>query len=171
MDAIEAIMTRRSIRAFTDEPVPEETVEVLIGAAMAAPSAMNEQPWHFVVVREEKARERLSTVSKWAGPMARAPVGIIVCGDTAALHYPGTIYWVYDCAAALENMLVAANALGLGAVWLGVDPWPERAAVVREVVAVPDGVEVLGMVALGFPAETKPPADRYDETRVHRERW
>ncbi len=171
MDAIEAIMTRRSIRTFSEQPIPAETVEVLLRAAMAAPSAMNEQPWHFVVVEDASSRERLSTVSQYAKPLARAPLGIVVCGDTSVLHYPGTIYWIFDCAAALENLLIAANALGLGAVWLGVQPWPERAAAVREAVVLPEGVEPLAMVALGFPAEAKPPADRYDAARVHRERW
>ncbi len=171
MDAIDAIMTRRSIRTFTDDPVPAETVERLLRAAMAAPSAMNEQPWHFVVVEDAHTRERLSTMSQYAKPVARAPLGIVVCGDTTALHYPGTIYWVFDCSAALENLLVAANALGLGAVWLGVQPWPERVAAVREAIGIPEHVEPLGIVALGVPAETKPPSDRYDGARVHHERW
>ena len=103
--------------------------------------------------------------------MAGASVGIVVCGDTGVLKHPGTIYWVFDCVAALENVLVAANALELGAVWLGVQPWPERSAAVRDAVGLPDGVEPLGMVAIGVPAESKPPGDRFDETRVHRERW
>ncbi len=171
MDAIEAITTRRSIRKYADRPVPSDVVELLLRAAMAAPSAFNEQPWHFVVVEDRRVRKRLSTISPYAGPMARAPLGIVVCGDTAALKHPGTIYWVFDCVAALENLLVAANSTGLGAVWLGIQPWPERVAAVRGLVAIPEGVEPLGMVALGWPAESKPPGDRYDESRVHRERW
>ena len=171
MDAIEAIMSRRSIRRFTDESIPAETIEALLRAAMAAPSAFNEQPWHFVVVRDAEARRRLSTISPYAGPMAGASVGVVVCGDTAALKNPGTIYWVYDCVAALENLLIAADAVGLGAVWLGIQPWTERVEAVRDVTSLPEGVEPLGMVALGFPAESKEPADRFDEARVHDETW
>ena len=171
MEAIEAILARRSIRKFSADPVAEEDLELLLRAAMAAPSAFNERPWHFVVVRDASMRERLSQISEWSGPMAGAQVGVVVCGDTEALRKPGTVYWIFDCAAALENMLIAANGRGLGAVWLGIHPTPERIDSVRELLGLPEHVEPLGMVALGWPAEDKPPAERYDESRIHSERW
>ena len=171
MDAIEAILTRRSIRKFTADPVTDDDLELVLRAAMSAPSAFNEQPWHFVVARDSKTRKRLSRISKWSKPMAGAQVGIVVCGDTEALRKPGTVYWIFDCAAALENSLIAANARGLGAVWLGIHPTPERIDAVRELLDLPDQVAPLGMIALGWPAESKEPAERYDETHVHKERW
>jgi len=171
VETIEAILARRSIRKFSADPVAEEDLELLLRAAMAAPSAFNERPWHFVVVRDASTRARLSQISEWSGPMAGAQVGVVVCGDTEALRRPGTVYWIFDCAAALENMLVAAVGRGLGAVWLGIHPTPERIDAVRELLALPEHVEPLGMVALGWPAENKPPAERYDESRIHSERW
>ncbi len=171
MEAIEAILTRRSIRKFSTDPVGREELELLLAAAMSAPSAFNERPWHFVVVRDAPMRERLSQISEWSGPMAGAQVGVVVCGDTEALRRPGTVYWIFDCAAALENMLIAATGRGLGAVWLGIHPTPERVDSVRELLGLPEHVEPLGMVALGWPAEDKPPAERYDESRIHSEHW
>jgi nitroreductase len=170
MDALDALLTRRSIRRYTDEPVTDEQVETLLRAAMAAPTAFNQRSWRFVVVRDPEVRTALSQASKYAGPLAAAPVAIVVCGDTRAEQHPG-IYWVQDCTAALENLLTAANAMGLGAVWIGVHPWADRAAAVREAIGLPDGVEPLASVAVGHPAETKPPAQRYDPELVHAERW
>lgn len=171
MDALQSLTTRRSIRKFTRQTVDDNVLELLLRAAMAAPSAFNEQPWHFVVARNAETLLKLSTVSPYAGPMAKATLGIIVCGETARLRYPDSNYWIFDCVAAMENLLVAANGLGLGAVWLGIQPWPERIDAVRAISGVPDGVEPLGMAAIGWPDETKPPADRYDESRVHIEQW
>jgi len=171
MDAIEAILTRRSIRKFSADRVAEHDVEMLLRAAMAAPSAFNERPWHFVVVREHETLGSLSRISEWSGPMAGAQAGVVVCGDTSALRKPGTVYWMIDCAAALENALIAAHARGLGAVWLGIHPTPERIDAVRDLLGLPEQVEPLGMIAVGWPGEAKPPGNRYDEARVHRERW
>ncbi len=171
MDALESLTTRRSIRKFTRQPVGDDSLELLLRAAMAAPSAFNEQPWHFVVARNAETLKGLSVVSPYAGPMARATLGIIVCGETARLRYPDSNYWIFDCVAAMENLLVAANGLGLGAVWLGIQPWPERIDAVRAIARLPEGVEPLGMAAIGWPDEQKLPADRYDESRVHAEQW
>lgn len=170
MDARTAILTRRSIRRYTGQPVTDEQVEGVLHAAMAAPSAFNQQSWRFVVVRDPDVRASLSRASKHAGMIADAPVAIVVCGDTTAERHPGT-YWVQDCTAALENLLVAANAEGLGAVWVGVHPWEDRAAAVAEAVGLPSHVLPLATVALGWPAESKPPADRYDARFVHTDRW
>jgi nitroreductase len=171
METLDALMTRRSIRRFRDEPVPEETIEQLLRAAMAAPSAFNEQAWRFVVVTESDTLEELSRATAYAGPMAGAAVGVVVCGDLSAERHPGRGYWTLDCSAAMENLLVAANGSGLGAVWLGVYPWQDRAENVRTILGLPDDIEPLGMAAIGWPAEEKEPASRYDESYVHRERW
>ncbi len=169
MDALDALLGRRSIRTYADAPVTDEQLEVLLRAAMAAPSAGNQQPWRFIVVRDGAQRHALAGATPYAGMIGRAPVGIVVCGDTRDEKHPG--YWVQDCSAAIENLLVAAHAIGLGAVWIGVYPVEERVANVRRICGVPDGVVPMSMVALGHPAEVKPPAERYEPAFVHEERW
>ena len=170
LDAITALLTRRSIRRFTDEPVAREQVDTLLACAMAAPTGYNEQSWRFVVVRDAERREELSAASNWGGMARNAPVVVVVCGDAAAERHPGQ-YWVQEAAAALENMLIAAHALGLGAVWIGLHPRPERVAPVRLLLGLPPSVEPLGMIALGYPAETKAPSSRMDWNKVHYESW
>ncbi len=169
MNCLDAIMTRRSIRTYTDQAVTEEQTDTILRAAMAAPSAGNQQSWRFIVVTEADQRSELSKTTPYAKMLADAPLGIVVCGDTRTEKHPG--YWVQDCSAAIENALVAANSLGLGAVWLGVHPIAERADNVRKVLGLPEGVEPLAMLAIGHPAETKPAADRFEPAFVHHERW
>jgi nitroreductase len=169
VDAIEAIMTRRSVRSFSDEPVSDEEAQVVLQAAMAAPSATNEQPWHFVVVRDRAVLERLSRATLYARPLAAAPLGLVVCADKRAVRYPG--FWVIDCAAAIENALVAAHAIGLGGVWIGVHPVPPFREAVRRVVGLPRRIVPHSLVALGHPQRVPEPVDRFDATRLHEDRW
>jgi nitroreductase len=169
MEAVEAILTRRSVRAFTDEPVSAEELEVVLRAAMAAPSATNEQPWRFVVVRDRAVLDRLAKATPFAGALARAPLGIVVCGDKRAGRFPG--FWVIDCAAAIENALLAAHATGLGGVWIGVHPVPPFVQAVRRIVRPPRHVAPMSMIALGHPAESKPAAERFEQAFVHEEGW
>jgi nitroreductase len=169
MDCMDALMSRRSIRNYTAEPVTDEQIETLLRAAMAAPSAGNQQSWRFVVVTEATQRELLSQATPYSAMIARAPVAIVVCGDTRAEKHLG--YWVQDCSAAIENLLLAAHAIGLGAVWIGVHPIAERAQNVRVACEIPEGVEPMSMIALGNPVENKPPSERYEPAHVHRERW
>ncbi len=169
MDAVEAIMGRRSIRTYADEPVTDEQLDTVLRAAMAAPSAGNQQPWRFIVVRDETQRRVLAQATPYAGMIARAPVGLVICGDTREEKHPG--YWVQDCSAAIENLLIAAHAIGLGAVWIGVYPVEERVENVRRACGVPAGVFPMSMIALGHPGEAKPSVDRYEPAYVHAERW
>ena len=169
MDALTAIMTRRSTRQFTDEPVTAEQLETLLRAAMAAPSAGNQQPWRFVIARDEETRARLAVATQYASPVGRAPVGIVVLADTRDNKHPG--YWVQDCSAAVENLLLAAHAIGLGGVWIGVHPHEDREANVREIVEAPEGFAALCMIAVGHPAGPGPEVDRFRAERVRDERW
>jgi len=169
MDALDALMTRRSVREFTDEPVTPAELETLLRAAMAAPSAGNQQPWRFVVTQDPKQLLRLSTATPYAAPMARATLGIVVLADTRENRHPG--YWVQDCSAAVENLLIAARASGLGGVWIGVHPLPEREAAVREIVEAPDGFAALCMLAVGHPAGPAPQVERYRAEWVRSDRW
>ena len=140
-DLLQLIMTRTSIRAFLDRPVPDETVEQLLKAAMAAPSAKNSQPWAFVVVRDRALLEKLGASLPNAKMTATAPVAVVVCGVLdKALPGEAHDYWIQDAAAATENFLLAVHALGLGAVWTGVHPISERIRILKDALRLPDGV-------------------------------
>lgn len=169
MDALEAIRTRHSVRRFTDEPVTDAELETVLRAAMAAPSATNEQPWRFVVVRDRAVLDRLAKATPFAGALARANAGIVVLGDRKPGRFPG--FWVIDCSAAIENALLAAHAIGLGAVWIGVHPVAPFVYGVRRIVHPPRRVVPMSMIALGHPAEARPPVDRYRPEWVHADEW
>jgi nitroreductase len=165
---MQAILTRRSIRRYTPEQVSDEAVQQLLQAAMSAPTAAA-QPYHFVVVRDRTVLSAVSDFHPHAAMLKSASVGILVCGDPTIETREGR--WVLDCAAATENMLIAANAMGLGACWVGIYPVEERIQGMRKLLGVPEHVVPLSMVSLGFPAEKKPPPDRFKPERVHHERW
>ena len=169
MDAIEAILTRRSIRSFRDEPVSEDLIETLLRAAMAAPSAGNQQPWQFVVIRDRAILDAIPTVHPHAKMALEAPLAIVVCGDATLDKHKG--FWVQDCAAAVQNLLLAAHASSLGAVWCGVHPNAEREEGFREFLSLPERIVPLALLVIGHPNEEKPPSERYDAARVHRNRW
>ena len=172
MDALETIMGRRSIRAFTDEAVPDDTVELLLRAAMAAPSACNQQPWEFVVVRDRKVLETVPTFQPFSSMLPHAACGIFVCANTKGLPNPKCApFWVQDCSAATQNILLAAHAVGLGAVWLGAYPSEDVCNGISRLLSLPDGITPFAMIAIGVPAEQKPPASRYDPSRVHIDAW
>ena len=170
VDAIDAIMGRRSIRRYEDRPVEPERIETLLRAAMAAPSAGNEQSWRFVVVTDRAQLDLLADATPFSGMLKRAPLAIVVCGDTTSRKYPED-YWVEDASAAMENLLLAAHATGLGACWLGYHPRTDRKDRAREILGLPDSVDTLCVASIGYPAEAKPPGDRYDPGFVHHDRW
>lgn len=163
------VLDRRSIRKYTDEPVDDATVERLLRAAMSAPSAGNQQPWAFVVVRDESSRRRIAQMDRYVAMASGAAVVILVCCDMNSSKMPDI--WVQDCSAATENILVEAQALGLGAVWLGVHLLPEREREVRALFGLPPEIVPFALVALGHPAETKAPSKRFRPERVHYDRW
>ena len=151
---------------YTDEAVPEGELQNLLEAGMAAPSASNRKPWHFVVVTDRETLAALAVAHPYGKMLARAGAAIAVCGD------PGiSSWWVQDCSAATENVLVAAAALGLGAVWLGSHGNPEREEAIRAVLGIPDEIGVLSLLSIGHPAEQKEPRTQYDARRVHRNGW
>jgi len=170
MDAIEAIMGRRSIRRYEPRTVEPEKIEVLLRAAMAAPSAGNQQSWRFVVVTDREQLDLLSEATQYSGMLKGAPLAIAVCGDTTSRKYPED-YWVEDTSAAMENLLVAAHAIGLGACWLGYHPRQDRKERAREILGLPVEVDVMGVASIGYPSEEKPPAGRYNPEFVHHDRW
>ncbi len=169
MDVITAIHTRRSIRKFTGAPVAEELVQKLLAAAMQAPSARNQQPWQFVVVDNRATLDAIPEFMPNAAMVTGAPVAIAVCGDLGLEKSPG--YWVVDCAAATQNILLAAHGLGLGAVWCGVYPREPRMDGLRRLLGLPENVVAHSLVLAGHPAAGVSPEDRYQPQRVHRNRW
>ncbi len=167
---LEMIFRRRSIRKFTDRPVDEETLTLLLQAGMAAPSAMNSQPWEFVVVTDPQALARMR--SKLPFAHHNAPAGIVVLGSPERAHNTaGRLFWEQDCSAAMENMLVAAAGLGLGAVWIGLHPIAPFVSAVRKVLDIPKEVTPLGMIHVGYPAEEKPARTQYDADKVYWQRY
>ncbi len=168
MEAYEALVTRRSIRAYTAQTISDDLIQQLLEAAMSAPSASNRQPWHFVVVTERATLDALADLLPYGKMLKQAPLAIVVCGDLG-LQPEG--YWIQDCSAATQNILLAAHALGLGAVWLGVYPREERVAQVRTRFNLPEHAIPLCVLSMGYPAEPSGRADRYQESRVHHNRW
>lgn len=166
-ETIQAIFSRRSIRKYTPEPVDEKDVKTMLEAAMAAPSASNRKPWHFVAVTRKETLDALAEAHRYGKMLFQAPLCIAVCGDETVSER----FWVQDCSAATENLLLAATALGLGAVWLGVYPSEERVKDVREILGIPETVTPLSLISIGHPDEEKEPRTQYDEGRVHSEKW
>jgi len=169
MDTLKAILSRRSIRSFTSEPISPELTESLLRAAMAAPSAGNAQPWHFIVVEDRAILDQIAETHPYAKMAKEAPLAVVVCGDTSLERYKG--FWVQDCSAAVENLLLAAHASGLGAVWCGVHPNEAIEPNIRKLFGVPAEAIPLALIVLGHPNETKPPAERFDPSRLHRDHW
>ncbi|MGV7928946.1 MAG: nitroreductase family protein [Spirochaetota bacterium] len=169
MDTFESILTRRSIRRYTGETIGAEPIRMILEAGMAAPSAGNQQPWHFIVLDDRALLDAVPEHHPHSSMIREAPVAILVCGDIAIEKHQG--YWVQDCAAATENMLLAVTALGLGAVWLGVYPREDRVRGLKGLLGLPDNIIPFSLIPIGRPAEEKPPAGRYDPSRVHFNRW
>ena len=164
---VENIMTRTSIRQYTDQPISADTIETLLRAGMAAPTAVNKQPWHFVAVTDKDKLAQLATANPNAGMTAKAPLAIIVCGDMQkTLEGQGRAFWIQDCSAATENILLAAHALGLGGVWTGLYPNDERVAAVREILKAPEYIVPLCAIVLGYPAEQPEPKDKWKPENV-----
>lgn len=169
MNVLDAIFTRRSIRKFTGEPVSEQDMQTLLKAGFSAPSAHNYQPWHFVIVRDPAALEKIAAKHPYAKMLPQAGSCIIVCGDEEKQKLKGLL--VEDCSAAIQNILLAAHGLGLGAVWCGLYPLPQLTKIVAETIQLPEHIEPIGMVVVGHKSEDREPADRYDQTKIHYDQW
>jgi len=169
MDTIEAILTRRSIRKYSGKPVSDEIVKQLLRAAMQAPSAANEQPWQFIVIKERKTLNQVPTFHPHSHMLKQAALAILVCEDPSLEVYSGR--GPLDCSAATTNILLAAHALGLGAVWVGIHPVEERIQGIRKLLGIPSQVNPIALVSIGYPAEKPAVEDRFKPERIHYERW
>lgn len=164
-----AIFTRKSVRKYTKSKVSDELVETLLRAAMQAPSAVNQQPWEFIVIRNRDVMEEITTFHPYSKMLLEADVAIVVCGNTSKALYRD--YWVQDCSAACENILIEAEHLKLGAVWLGVYPSQERIEGLSTLLQLPQDVIPLSIIPIGYPDETRADSDRFQQDRVHYDHW
>lgn len=169
MDAVEALLTRRSIRKYKQGDVPDSAVKDVLTAAMSAPSAGNQQPWQFIVVRDRQTLVKMTEIHPSAQMLKEAALAIVVCGDLSLEKYKG--WWVQDCSAAMENMLLAIHASGFSSVWLGVYPRQERVEGLRKLFGLPEHVVPLAIAPVGLPGEKKGKENRYAESKVHRDKW
>ncbi len=150
MDAIEAIFKRRSVRKYIKKEIEDEKIEILLKAAMYAPSAGKEQPWNFIIIRNRDLLVKLAEIHPYGKMLRNAALAIAVCADKGLSRYKED-FWVQDCSAATQNMLIAATSLGIGSVWLGVYPNEERTKAIAEVLETPNNIVPLSIVSLGYP--------------------
>jgi nitroreductase len=169
MDGFETIITRRSIRKYKKQPIPKEILQKLLEAASHAPSAGNQQPWHFVLLDDRKILNVIHTFHPSARILIEADKAILICGDLDLEKFKG--YWMVDCAAATQNILLAAHSLGLGACWLGLYPREGRMAGMKKLLHLPANIIPFAVVSLGYAAEIKPKENRYNPARVHQNKW
>ncbi len=172
MEALEAIFTRRSIRSYTDEAITDETMQLLLKAAMSGPSCVNARDWSFIVVRDREMLNRMADANgRPAEPLRSAAAAVMVCGDLNRSFPPAKDYWVIDGAIAAQNIVLAAHALGLGSVWLGTWPQKERVEAQAELFGLPEGIVPHSVIALGYPLKEPSERDVFESDRVHLEKW
>ena len=168
---LENIHSRKSVRQYTEEPVSAEQIETLLRAAMAAPTAVNFQPWRFVVVSEREELDAMAEALPYAKMLKQAPLAIIVCGETMMGEGRENPFWEQDCSAATQNLLLAAEAIGLGAVWTAAYPDLNRCNGIKEALGMPETVMPLCVVPVGHPAGDDKPKDKWKPEKIHYGRW
>lgn len=168
---MKAIFERRSIRKYLDEQISKENIGLILKAGMSAPSAGNAQPWQFIVLEDKSILHRIPEIQPSSQMLKEASHAIVVCGDMQRKNKFVGELWVQDCSAATENMLIMAQDLGLGAVWLAVYPMEEVVEGIKGFLNLPEHIVPFSIVSLGYPAEKKDVSDRYDEARVHWNQW
>ena len=173
MDAIRAILTRTSERQYLEKRVEEEKIRTILQAAMAAPSAVNKQPWDFIVVTDRKKLDALGDGLPYAKMLKNAPMAIIVCGNLdKTLDGFEQDFWIQDCANASQNILLSAHALGLGAVWTAAYPAEDRVHTVRTILDIPETAIPLNVIPIGYPEQiNEEDKSRYNENMIHHDRW
>ena len=167
------ILSRKSVRSFTDAKISREQLDTLLHAAMAAPTGRDMRPWKFIVVDDRAAMDSLSEKLPYAKMLTSAQAAILVCGDLRVQDKEGraSVNWQFDCSAATENLLLMAEAMGLGAVWTGVHPYPERIQAVMSALNLPDHIIPLNLIPIGYPKGKPQPKQKYDEHNVHYNGW
>lgn len=167
---IEIIHQRKSVRNFTEQKVTDEQVDILLAAAMAAPTGKNRQPWEFIVVRDREVMDSWAGKLPYAKMLKQASLAIVVCGNSNEEN-GGSSYWEVDCSAATQNLLLAAESMGLGAVWTAAYPYADRESVVRDEYNMPDDIRVLNIIPIGYPTGKEKPKDKYKPEKIHYGKW
>ena len=171
-ETVQTIMNRKSVRSYTKQAVEKEKVDTLLKAAMAAPTAVNKQPWAFVVIDDPQILKTLATELPYAKMAAGAPLAIVVCGNlTKTLRGNDDPYWTLDCSAASENLLLAAESMGLGAVWTAVYPEEERMETVSQLLALPEYIVPFNLIPIGYPQHPEEPKDKFQQGNIHYNQW
>lgn len=170
--AIENIMSRKSVRAYMAKPVEKEKIDQLLKAAMAAPTAVNKQPWAYIVIDNRNVLDQLANGLPYAKMTAQAPLAIVVCGDLSkALNGEQDKYWMLDCSTSSQNLLLAAESLGLGAVWTAVYPEEDRMATVRSILELPEYIVPLNLIPIGYPQHQESSKDKFKTENIHYNKW
>lgn len=164
------IFNRRSIRKFQDRPVEDELIQKMLRAAMYAPSAGNEKPWQFIVIKDREKLNEITTFHKYTQMLKEAPLAILVCADQSNLKYNG-VFWPQDIAACTQNILLEGTHLGLGTCWCGVYPLENEMARLREMFDIPQHFMPASLVAVGYPGEEREVRERYNPDRIHYDKW
>jgi nitroreductase len=165
------MLRRKSVRRFAECSVSDSQLITLLKVAMAAPSAKNAQPWHFVVIEERKTLDRLSELLPYAKMLSSATLAIVVCGDTEVHSGESAQNWIMDCSAATQNLLLVAESMEFGAVWTAVYPYVDRIEAVRTALQLPQQVMPLNVIPIGAPMGNERPLDKWKPERIHREKW
>jgi nitroreductase len=169
MELLEAIKTRRSIRQFQERPVPDEMIKTVIKAAMMAPSAGNQQPWHFIIICNREKLDAIPAFHPYSKMVLQAPVAILICGAITGKPWPA--FWAQDCSAATQNLLLASRDLGLGTVWAGVYPVEDRMVGFRRLLSIPEDIYPFALIPSGWPTEDFVSIERYKPELIHKEVW
>ncbi len=169
METMDAIFSRKIIRKYLPKPVTCDLIENILKAGMNAPSAGDEQPWHFVIIDKHYLLQKISEIHPYAKMLKDAPAAVLVCGDQNVLKFKDL--WIQDCSAASENMLLAAHDMGLGAVWIGIYPAENLVREVRGIMNIPQHIVPFSIIGMGYPAEEKTGRLRYDKSKVHNNIW
>lgn len=173
MDTLTCLMNRKSVRSYLDKPVAAQDVQTILRAGMAAPAAVNQQLWEFIVIDQPEVLTVLGEALPYAKMLLHAHLAMVVCGNLTKTfdHNPQSLYWIMDCSAATENILLAVEALGLGAVWTAVFPDPARVDCVQRILNLPQTVVPLNVIPIGYPKPDEPPKDKWNPSAVHWNHW
>lgn len=171
MEGLKPILERRSYRVYKDQPVPDDVVETLLRAGMYAPSAMNSQPWEFLVIKDPEKKEKVSNLVSYWSMLKKAPLGILVMANINGYRAATKEFFVQDCSASTENILLAAQAQGLGGVWLGLYPKEDKMQKIREIYGIPDNIIPFSLISIGYPDKELRPHRTYHTHKVHMDEY